>query len=225
MEAARSRHADLSKLESRIEAATSEVELRRRTAEQAEQAVADRRELKERISSDEQDLEAARKKLYEVRGAEKALRKQVDELRVSVRETESAVTEADDTMSHARRVLTAVQRESHIRELEARHKKAHEAEKKHRSAMKGAAEILVSADAIERIRAAARELETARLRLSAAATLISFDMPSSRLSKIEVDGEPLVPDQASIEAVEGTTIAIPDYGVFPFNLPLKIVTI
>ena len=212
LETARSRHTDLSKLESRIEAGTSEVELRSRTVEQAEQAVADRRKLKDRIGRDEQDLEAAKNKLDEVRRTEQELRKQVDELRKSVKETESAVTNSDDTVSHARRVLAAVQRNSHIRELEVRYKKALEAEAKQRSALKGAAEILVSKDAIQKIRVADRELETARLRLSAAATLISFDMPSNKLSRIQVDGEALDPDQSSIEAVEGTTIAIPDYG-------------
>jgi DNA repair exonuclease SbcCD ATPase subunit len=212
LEAARTRHAELAKLESRIETATTDVELKKRNLEQVEQAIAERRGLKERIKTDTEKITSAKTSLEDVRQKEKDLRKKVEDLRKDVKEAEDGVTKADETVSLARRVLTAVQRDARIRELQGRYEKAHEAEKKQRAAHQGAAAILVSDENIVTIRESAKKLETARLRLSAAATLVSFDMPSDRLSKIEVDGATLGGDQTSVKAVEATTITIPDYG-------------
>jgi len=212
LDAARTRHGELAKLESRIEAATTDVELKKRNLEQAEQALADRRTLKKQIEADAKAVEAAKAKLDEVRQTDQELRKQVEGLRKDTKEVEDGVTQADKAVSMARRVLTAVQREGRIRELQERYEKAHEAEKKQRAAQQGATAILVTDEKIETIRDAAKKLETARALLSAAATLVAFDMPTDRLSRIEVDGTVLAADQTSVEAVEGTTITIPDYG-------------
>lgn len=212
LNAARTRHAELTKLESRIEAAVTEVELKKRNLEQAEQALTARRDLMKQIDIEGAAVDTAKKKLDEVRQSEQDLRKRVEKLRNDVKETENAVTEADNAVSQARRVLNAVQRDSQIRELQGRYDKAHAAEKKQRAALQGAAAILVADENIEAIRDAAKDLETARTRLSAAATLISFDMASDRLSKIEVDGAVLAADQTSVEAVESTTITVPDFG-------------
>lgn len=212
LEAARTRHAELAKLESRIDAATTDVELKKRNLKQAEQVLADRRGLKERIETESETIEAAKTNLEEVRQNEKDLRKKVEDLRKEVKEAEEDVTKADEAVSMARRILAAVQRDARICELQGRYEKAHEAENKQRAAQQGAAAILVSDENIDTIREAAKEFETARSRLSAAATLVSFDMPSDRLSKIEVDGATLGPDQTSVKAVESTTVTIPDYG-------------
>jgi len=212
LDTARTRHGELAKLESRIEAAATDVELKKRNLEQAERALAERRSLKEQITTDAEAAEAAKEKLNEVREKDQELRKRVEGLRKDAKKAEYAVTEADEAVSMARRVLTAVQREGRIRELQERYEKAHEAEKKQRAAQQGAAAILATDENIEAIRDVAKKLETARSRLSAAATLVAFDMPSDRLSRIEVDGAALAAGQTSVEAVEGTTITIPDYG-------------
>jgi DNA repair exonuclease SbcCD ATPase subunit len=212
LDAARTRHGELAKLESRIEAATTDVELKKRNLEQAERALAERRALKEQIKIDAKSVEAAKEKLDEVRQTDQELRRQVEGLRKGAKDAEDAVTEADKAVSLARRVLTTVQREGRIQELQERYEKAHEAEKKQRAAQQGAATILVTDENIEEVREAAKKLETARSRLSAAATLVAFDMPSDRLSRIKVDGSALAADQTSVEAVEGTTITVPDYG-------------
>ena len=212
LDAVRTRHGDLEKLEARIEAATTEVELKKHNLEQANQAIAERRALKEQIKTDAKAVEAAKEKLDKVRQTDQELRKQVEGLRKDARKAEDDVTEADKAVSMARRVLTAVQREDRILELQARYEKAHEAEKKQRAAQQRAASILITDENIEAIRDVAKKLETARSRLSAAATLVAFDMPTDRLSRIEVDGAALSADQTSVEAVEGTTIDIPDYG-------------
>ncbi|MDA4848847.1 AAA family ATPase [Hoeflea poritis] len=221
LDAARTRHGELAKLESRIEAATTDVELKKRNLEQAEQAQAERRDLKEQVKTDAEAVDAAKEKLNEVRQTDRELRKQVEGLRKDTKKAEDGVTEADKTVLMARRVLTAVQRDGRIRELQERYEKAKEAEKKQRAAQQGAAVIFVTDENIEAIRDAARKLETARSRLSAAATLVSFDMPSNRLSKIEVDGATLAADQTSVEAVEGTTITIPDYGSISVQPAIK----
>ena len=46
-------------------------------------------------------------------------------------------------------------------------------------------------------------------------------MASNRLSKIEVDGAALAADQTSVEAVEATTITIPDYGSITVQPAIK----
>ena len=212
LEAARTRHSELAKLESRIEAATTDVELKKRNLEQAEQVLAEHRGLKKRIETESEAIEAAKTSLEDVRQNEQDLRKKVEDIRKEVKEAEEGVSMADEDVSMARRALTAVQRDVRIRELQGRYEKAHEAKNKQRTAQQGVAAILVSDENIVTIREAAKELETARSRLSAAATLVSFDMPSDRLSKIVVDGATLGSDRASVKAVEATTITIPDYG-------------
>lgn len=221
LDAARTRHAELAKLESRIDAAVTEVELKKRNLEQAEQALTGRRDLKKLIEMDGETVQAAKENLDDVRQTEQDLRKQVEKLRNDAKEAENAVTEADNAASQARRVLNTVQRDSRIRELQGRYDKAHAAEQKQRAAQQGAAAILVTDENIEAIRDAAKELEIARTRLSAAATLVAFDMASDRLLKIEVDGTALTADQTSVEAVEATTITIPDYGTITVQPAIK----
>jgi DNA repair exonuclease SbcCD ATPase subunit len=212
LNAAKSRHAELAKLESRIEAATTDVELKKRNLQQAEQSLDERCSLKEQIKNDRKAVEAAKKTRNEVRQTEQELRKKVEDLRKDVKKAEDGVTEADEAESRARRVLYAVKRDIQISELQGRYEKAHEAEKRQSAAQQGAAAILVTDEDIKTIRDAANKRDAARSSLSASATLVSFDMPSDRLAMIEVDGTPLAADQTSVQAVEATTIMIPDYG-------------
>ena len=221
LDAARSRHGELAKLESRIEAATTDVELKKRNLGQARLALTERRALKEQIRSDEEAVEVAKGKLDEIRRAAQELRKQVEGLQKNAKKAENGVTEADKAVSMARRVLTTVQREERIRELQRRCEKARESEKRQRTAQQGAAAILVTDEDIDTIRDAARKFETARSRLSAAATVVSFDMPSDQLSRIEVDGAALAVGQKSVEAIEMTIITIPDYGSIAVQPAIK----
>lgn len=221
LDRARTRYSELAKLESRIEAAMTDVELKKRKLEQAEAAIAERRALRDQVKSEEEAVQAAQKKLDEVRQAEQGLKKQVESLRNDSKRAEEVITEADKAVSMARRVLTAVQRRDRIRGLQERHEKAHVAEAKQRAAQQGAMAILVTNERIERIRDAMRQLEMARSRLAAAATIIAFDMPSDRLNRIEVNGAALGVGQPSMEAVEETTISIPDYGSISVQPAIK----
>ena len=212
LDEARQRHSQLAELEARIEAASTELELRKRTLEQAKLASIVRKQLKSDIKSEEAALQEAGKRLAEVREQEKEARSRVDALRVGVRQSEAAVTNAYETVSRHRRVLGAVERQARLRDLEGRCEKAEAAEKRQREDQQAAAAILVTDEAIEAIRKAAQRLETVQSRLNAAATLISFDMTVDGLSGIEVDGEPLTADRPSVQAVEPVTITVPDRG-------------
>jgi DNA repair exonuclease SbcCD ATPase subunit len=209
---ARKRRGHLAELEARIAAADSDLALKRRNLEQANQALAARTALRQVIADEEDAVETARKGLDDVRGREKEARARLDELRAAVRKAEAAVTTADDAVSYQRRILAAVERQGRIRELEGRHEKAGAAEERQRKARQEAAAILVTDQALTEIRDAAKALETINSRLSAAATRITFDMAADALSGIEVDGRKVTVDDPPVQAIGPTTITIPGRG-------------
>jgi len=212
LDAARRRHGQLAELESRIQAAETEAELKKHNLAQAEQAVEERDGLKEQVKSEQDVVDAAQNSLNEVRQSEKDIRSKLDGLRKNVRDAQNAMTKADQAVSLKRRSLEAVQRDTRIRDLQACYEKAHQAEERQRSAQQSATAILVTDDNIEDIRRAAKDVESARARLAAAATVISFDIPPERLSEITVNDDSLSPDETSVQAVEATAIAIPEFG-------------
>ena len=212
LDEARQRHSQLAELEARIEAACTERELRKRTLEQAEQAAEARKRLKAEVETEKAALGTAGLRLTEAGEQEKEARSKVDALRRGVRQSEAAVTKADEAVSRHRRVLRAAERQARLRDLEGRYEKAEVAENLQREAQQAAATILVTDEAIEGIRKAAQGLETIRSRLNAAATVISFDMTEDGVSGIDVDGEPLTGDRRSVQSVEPVTITVPDRG-------------
>ena len=218
---ARKRHGQLTELEVRIAAAASDLELKKRNLERANNAQTERAGLKETIAAEEKAVEQAGQRLENVRQHEKDARSQLDALRAGVREAEAAVTQADGVVSRQRRTLAAVERQARIRELVNRWGKAQAAEKRRREAHQGAAAILVTDEVIEAISGAAKGLETVESRLSAAATRIVFDMTPEALSGIEIDGQALSPERPSVQAVEPVTIAIPDRGRITIEPAIK----
>lgn len=218
---ARKRHSQLSELEARIHAAASDLELKQRNLEQAEQARTERARLNETIGSESEAVETARERLDEVREQEKEARSQRDTLRSQVSDAEAAVTKEDEAVSRQRRILAAVDRQARIQQLEAQCEKARSAEKRQQEAQQGAAAILVTDDAITAIREAAKDVETVESRLSAAATRVTFDMPPDGLEDIEVDGVALTERQPSLQAIEPTIIKIPDHGRITIEPAIK----
>ena len=209
---ARQRYSQLADLEARIAASAVELELRMRNLDQGRQAVASRQRLKDDIQSQERSLKKADKRLAEMREEEKDARSRFHLLAAQVRESDAAVTEDDEAVSKLRRLVSAVESRARLDEFERRHHKARAAEKRQRAAHQAAAGILVTEESIEAIRRASKRLEDGQSRLSAAATLISFDMTPEGLSGIDVDGKPLTTDRASLQLVELATINIPDRG-------------
>ena len=218
---ARKRHGQLAELEARVAAAASDLELKKRNLEQANDAQTERAGLKETIAAEEKAVEQAGLRLENVRQQERDGRSQLDALRAGVREAEAAVTQADGVVSRQRRTLAAVERQARIRELESRCGKAQAAEKGRREAQQGAAAILVTDEVIDAIRGASRGLETVESRLSAAATRIVFDMTPEALSGIEIDGQALSAEQPWAQAVEPVTIGIPDHGRITIEPAIK----
>ena len=218
---ARKRHGQLAELEARIAAAASELELKKRNLEQANNAQTERAGLKENIAAEETAVEQAGQRLVNVRQQEKEARSQLDGLRAGVREAEAVISQADGVVSRQRRTLAAVERQARIRELESRCAKAQTAEKRQRRAQQGAAAIPVTDEVLEAIRGAAKGLETVESRLNAAATRIVFDMTPEALSGIEIDGQTLSAEQPSVQAVEPMTIAIPDHGRITIEPAIK----
>ena len=212
LDEARQRHSQLAKLEVRIEAASTELELGKRALEQAVQATVVRKQLRADITTEEVAIQDAGKRLAGVHQQEKEARSRVDALRAGVRQSEATVTRADEMMSRHRRVLDTADREARLHDLERRYEKALAAERCQHEVQRAAAAILVTDKDIKEIRKAAQELETVRSRLNAAATLISFDMTADGMSGIEVDGEPLTAGQPSVRAVEPVIITVPDRG-------------
>ena len=212
LDGARQRHGWLAKLETEIGAASSDLELKKRNLEQAERAAADRERLRQGIAAEKGALREAEKRRTEVHLQEKGARTQLDLLRADTRKADAAVVDADEIVSRKRRAIGVVQRQARIRELEGRCAKALSAEQRFGEANRAATAILVTDHAIDAIRVAAKELETVTSRLSAAATLISFDVEASRRAGIEIDGRPLPAEQPSVHVIEPTTIAIPEYG-------------
>ena len=212
LDEARERHSQLAELEARIEAACTERELRNRTVQQAEQAADARKRLKADVKTEKEALEAAGLRLTGARDQKEEARSRVDALRGGVRQSETALTKADEAVSWHRRVLGAAERQARLRDLEGRYEKAQAAEKLQGEAQQAAAAIRVTDEAIEGIREAAQGRDTIRSRLNAAATVISFDMTEDGTSGIDVDGEPLTADRRSVRSVEPVTITVPDRG-------------
>ena len=212
LDEARQRHSRLAELEARISAASAELELKKRNLAQAEKAAEDRQRLKEDIKAEKAALKESGQQLSETRSQEKEARSQLDALRAQVRESDAAVVKADDAVSRTQRITAVVDRETRIRELEGRCAKAQAAEDRQRWAQQKAAAILVTDKSLAAIRKADKDLEAVASRLSAAATLVSFDIAPERRAGIEIDGQPLKAGQSSVQAVEPTTIVIPDRG-------------
>ena len=212
LDGARARHSQIAALEARIQAAAADLQLKQRNLEQAEQALAARNSLREDIAADEKAVEEARKRLDEASAQEKDAREKYDALQASVRAAEAAVTDADAAVTLKRRLLATVERDARIRALQDQLTKAQEAEKRQHEAQQGAAAILVTDKAIERIRAAVKAVETVGGRLSAAATTITFEMSLDSLTGIEVDGKSITGDRPSVQAVEPASISIPGRG-------------
>ena len=208
----RERHGELAELETRREAAGTELEFRKLNLEKAEGEEKQRSQLKDDIKAEEVSLDAAGKRRGEVRKKERESREKIEKLRAAVREAEAGLGAAEDTVLRESRVLEAVRLKNRIGELERRFEKAREAETRRREAQRGATTITVTEELIERIRAAEKELEKATDRLSAVATTITLDMEPNRPDGIEINGEPFTGDRSSIRAVSPVTIAIPECG-------------
>lgn len=217
LDEARQQHSQRSDLETRIETASKDLELKRLALERAEQATETRHKQTEEIKTEEGSLEKARKRFLEMRQHEQDMRSRLDELRGDLHRAGEVSGDADQTLSRNQRVLTMVERQARICELE----KAVAAEERGNEVSLKAEAIRATDETIEAARRAKQRLDTANSRRDAAATRISFDMADENMSGIKVDGRPLTDDRRPVRAVEPVTITIPERGRITIEPAIK----
>lgn len=221
LDEARKRHRQLAELESEITTANTELQLKQQQLTQTLQIVTQREQLRGNIEEERASVQEAEENLAEVQERLGTVKSQVDALRAAVRKSEAELTNATKKESRHRRVLTSVERQSQLKELEDRLKKAKAAELRKTKAKEAAAAILVVDKVLAKARKASRELESIESRLDASATTISFEMPPEVLTEITIAGQGLVNSETSIRAVEPTTISIPDRGSITVEPAIK----
>ena len=209
---ARERYGELAELETRIEAAGTDLELRKLNLEKAEGEEKRRSQLRDDIKAEEMSLKTIGKQKREAQEKERESQEKIEKLHTVVREAETEAATAEKAVLREGRILEAARLKTRIEKLETRFEKAKEAEKRWREAQRKAAAITVTEELIERIRAAEKKLEKATGRLSAVATTITLDMEPKHPNGIEVNGEPLTDNHSSIQAISPVTIAIPGCG-------------
>src|SRR5699024_6363833 len=128
VEEARKRHRELAALETRIQGARSELELRTRDFDQLVKVRDERAGLLKQTEKADEQARLAGEQLSETLQQETEARSRLGELRDGQRDAEAAVTAADDAVSYRRRVADAVERQERIRELQSRQNKAEAAE-------------------------------------------------------------------------------------------------
>ena len=221
LDEARKRHTRLAELEALINGASTELALRKNKLAQSEKELGDRQRLQSEIKNEEATLEKSKIRRAEAMEQEKDARSRLESLRAKVRDAESAVEKADETVSRSQRVMVLVDRDARIRELKGRSEKAKDAEERLSKAQQSASAIQITDTSIDAIRRAAKELETVTSQLRAAATLISFDIDPDREAGIKINERLLAPDQPSVHAVEPTTIFIPERGRITIEPAIK----
>jgi DNA repair exonuclease SbcCD ATPase subunit len=209
---ARKRHTELVELEAEIKAANSALELRKRAVDAAAEAQEERRCLRENIAAEDAALKAHKERLeaanHELK--ERALARSA--IQSLVREAEEALKKAEDSVARSERILAAARRDAEIRELQTHYEMAEAAARRLSEAQQAASSILVTDEAMTQIHRADKELYAVAARLTAAATLITFDIPADCLAGIEIDGEQLVEGRCTFSAIEASTITIPGRG-------------
>ena len=218
---AQQHHSQVAELEARISNASTELELKKLNLAQAEKAAQERQHLNDEIEGEETALKGFTQRLAAAKEQEEGGRLRLNALRANVREQEAVVTKADDAVSHAQRILAVIGRRARISELESRSANAQAAEERYRQAQQEAAAILVTDQSLAAIRKAEKDLEAVANRLSAVATLLSFDIAADRRLGIEVNEQPLRADQSFIQVIEPTTIVIPDRGRITIDPAIK----
>lgn len=212
LEDTQKRFSELSDLESNIDTARIELELRKQKLEQVNQKSAERDELKTEIESLKEKLKNSRQRLDELGEKVQEAQVQHQESRTSIEKLEVVVSKAEDSVSCCRRILVAVENHDKINRLEQQHQKALASEVRQREALASAAAILVTDESMGAILEADKDHERVKNRLDASATLVSFEMKPDAFTGIEVDGTPVTDDLSTIRIVKPTAITIPGRG-------------
>lgn len=221
LEDARKRQVDLNNLEERINTAKTELKLCETRLENSMRAVADRENSRQSITEQEQDLTELDERLSQSDLEEKAALELRDAAKFEARKWEKLLEDSNADESRHKRVLAAARRRDRLRDLENRHNKALAAENRLREFERAAAEISITAESLESIRKADAAVKDSNSKLSAAATRIGFALRPEANRGITVNGEPLVAGTTQVEAIEETSVHIPNVGAIVIEPAIK----
>ena len=195
-----------------LEAAHSELQNRQRQLEQAERAQTERVSRRAELKTDQEKLKQDTERLEELQQRQQESSAALEELRQTATDAEAAVEAATQSEARWRRTLDRITRSAELNDLLRQQSAVEAAQERLADARRQADQIKVTDESLRRIRQAADAAEQANARLSVAATRVTFDIPSDRLTGIEVDGVPLTDPPRTVEAVEPVSIAIPERG-------------
>ena len=221
LEEARKRHVDLSNLEERVNTANTELELCSTRLENSMQAVADREKSRQSITDQERSLKELDERLSQSDQEETAARKLRDAARSEARKWENLLEDSNAAESRHKRILAAARRRDRLRELDNKYEKALAAQDRLREFKRAAAEISITAECVQSIRKADAAVKESSSRLSAAATRIGFELQPGGSQGITVNGEPLVDGMKNFEALEETSVHIPNVGAIVIEPAIK----
>ena len=195
-----------------LEAAHSELQNRQGQLEQAERAQAERASRRAEFKTDQEKLRQDTERLEELKQHQQESSAALDELRQAATNAEAAVEAATQSEARWRRILDRITRSAELNDLLRQQSAVEAAQERLTDARRQAEQIKVTDESLQRIRQATDAAEQANARLSVAATRVTFDIPSDRLTGVEVDGVPLTDPPRTVEAVVPVSITIPERG-------------
>ena len=195
-----------------LEAARSEQQNRQGQLEQAQRAQSERASRRAELETDLEQLRQNTEHLEELQQRERESLATLGELRQAATNAEAAVEAAMQSEANWRGILDRISRSAELSDLLRRQSDVEAAQERLEVAQSQAEQIQVTDETLQRIRQAAGIADQANARLRGAATRISFDIPSDRLTGIEADGVALSDPPTTIEAVEPVVITIPERG-------------
>ena len=195
-----------------LEAARSALQNLQGQLEQAERAEAERASRRAELKADQEKLRQDTERLEELQQHQRESSTALDELRQAATNAEAAVETAIQSEASWRRILDRITRSAELNDLLRQQSAVEAAQERLTDAQRQAEQIKVTDESLQRIRHATDTAEQANARLSVAATRITFEIPSDRLTGIEADGVPLKDPPTTVEAVEPVSITIPERG-------------
>ncbi len=195
-----------------LEAARSELQNRQGQLEQAERAQSERASRRAELKADQEKLRQDTDRLEELQEHERESAAALDALRQAATDAEAAVEAAVQSETSWRRILDRINRSAELNALLSQQSAVEAAQERLTEVQRQAEQIKVTDQSLQRIRQATDTAEQANARLSVAATRITFEIPSDRLTGIEADGVPLQDPPRTVEALEPVSITIPERG-------------
>ena len=195
-----------------LEAAHSELQNRQRQLEQAERTQTERASRRAELKTDQEKLKQDTKRLEELQQHQREASAALDGLRQAATNAEAAVEAATQSEARWRRILDRITRSAELNDLLRQQSAVEAVQERLTNARRQAEQIKVTDESLQRIRQATDAAEQANARLSVAATRVTFDISSDRLTGIEANGVPLTDPPKTVEAVEPVSITIPERG-------------